>query len=174
MKRKLLAGALGLMAALTLAGAFAHGGAKLSVDPPAGTPGGTVVVTGSGVEAGSDVEVVLQSARGQVDLGHVDADSSGAFRLQSTLPVDLPAGSYQLVVTGGDEKLASDFSVEGTAVNSSSESRGASPSDAMPAGDGIVYRRSTAETVTAGLVLGLIALLGAGLVVSSRWQGARA
>lgn len=171
MKRLLSAVALGLVAALTLTGAFAHGGAKLTVEPPAASPGGTIAVSGSGVDAGSEVEVVLQGARGEANLGHADADSTGAFRLETKLPADVPEGSYRLVATAGDEKLELDFSVEARVMTMPGEtSVSASSSDAMPRGDGVVYRRTTAETVTAGLVLGLVALLGAGLVFTGRRQ----
>lgn len=176
MKRSVLGAAAAVLAALLLVGAAsAHGGAEVKVEPAAAAPGDNVSVSGSGFEEGTDVAIMLEGAQGQVDLGHATVGDDGSFQLQATLPSSVDQGSYQLVAQGGDDKEEADFTVTAAAMNESSQSADAAPASDMPAGQGITYRRSTGETVTAGIILGLVAVLGAGLAFSgSRRREAQA
>jgi hypothetical protein len=67
--------------------------------------GDTQVVTGSGFEPGEEVTVLF----GGTVLGQVNANSEGNVTYQFTVPKDLAAGTYKVVLRG-----ASSGSVEGT------------------------------------------------------------
>lgn len=62
--------------------------------------GGTVDVTGSGWELGSEVTATLHS--NPVELGRVTASDSGAISASFTIPSTVSPGSHSLVLTGTD------------------------------------------------------------------------
>jgi len=60
-------------------------------------PGGTIVVRGSGLAAGSDAVRVELHSTPQV-LGTATTDASGAFELTATIPASTPVGAHSVVV----------------------------------------------------------------------------
>lgn len=79
-------------------------------DRPRPANGCDLRVQGSGYAPSSQVRLTLQSSSsalalaasvtGDRDLGTVDVDAGGAFDVTRTLPGDLPAGDYALLLTG--------------------------------------------------------------------------
>ncbi|WP_395245448.1 hypothetical protein ACGGZK_06465 [Agromyces sp. MMS24-K17] len=68
-------------------------------------PGGTITVTGSGFDAGTEYQVELHSTP-QV-LGTASADDDGSFELDGVIPASTPAGAHRIVVLLDGEEIAS-------------------------------------------------------------------
>ena len=86
--------------------AAAHdpGEEKLEVEPSTVTAGESVVVAGSGLEAGSDRVLLLAGENLIVEFGTVTTDAEGMFNKEVTIPSHLPPGTYEFRAIG-DETL---------------------------------------------------------------------
>lgn len=89
------AGAMSLAATAAAAPYVASASIAVSANNPC--PGGTLVVSGRGWEAGERVDTVLTP--GQVGLGSARADATGDFRASISMPDDV-LGARTLVATG--------------------------------------------------------------------------
>ena len=100
-----LAGAaltIGLLLALGAATAVADGGKGVAVSPLTPKPGDTVTVKGDLLGPNSTVEVRIAGLGVDIDLGEVQADATGDFSAQFTLPDTLTPGVYAVTATGAE------------------------------------------------------------------------
>ena len=144
--------ALSFSAALTV---MAHGGtgeAKIEVEPPSLTAGGTIVLAGSGLEPDSDRVLVLAGEGLTVEFGTVKTDAGGMFSKELTIPSHLPSGNYELRAIG-DETITTTLAVTAAA-------GGAQASPAANASNETVLARERTP-LELGAIVALVALAAA-------------
>jgi hypothetical protein len=131
-------------------------GSGIAVEPQQVTAGGTVVLSGTGLEA--DDERTLQLVGGDltVQLGTVTTDADGMFAIELQIPGYLPGGTYQLDAIG-DETLMADLVVTAA---------GAGAVVDPAATDAVVVPRAWTPVgaIVAIIAIALILLLGVALV----------
>lgn len=168
-----------VLVVLPAGAALAHGGAEVVVTPDRAAPGETITLTGEGFEAGSQVAITLEGVKGVFAVTTLAVDPNGDFQGTAQLP-DVGEGSYQLKAVGGDDTAEATFTVLAAAPPASSsqqpaatagpaegqaEGTTASQPMAAPPAEGasepVVYARSTADTVVAGIILALVVAVGA-------------
>lgn len=87
---------------------FAHGDEpRLEISTERVNPGGVVDVRGVDFEREEVVTLMLVNAQTAIPFGEVLADVEGVFLLNLTLPVDLPAGTYNFLAITDDHNITS-------------------------------------------------------------------
>lgn len=137
-RARLLASALVLAILFTLGvgGARAHGGKSVTVQPLTAKPGEVITVKGAGLGNKSTIEVRVIGAGVDVDLGEVQADDTGSFTAQFTLPADLKSGSYQIKAIGAESETTQ-LTVAGGAAASATAPMAEMPVRTRPLGQAI-------------------------------------
>ena len=88
--------------------AYAHGGEpRLEISIERVRPGGVVDVRGVDFGPEEIVTLALVNTGGSIPLGEITADVEGIFLQSVTLPVDLPAGTYNFLAVTDDHRVAS-------------------------------------------------------------------
>ena len=168
-----------VLVVLPAGAALAHGGAEVVVTPDQASPGETITLTGEGFEAGSQVAITLEGVKGVFAVTTLTVGPNGDFQGTAQLP-DVGEGGYQLKAAGGDDTAEAVFTVLAAAppapssqqpattagpAEGQAEGTAASQPMAQPAAEGasapVVYARSTADTVAAGIILALVVAVGA-------------
>ncbi len=80
--------------------ALADGATGVAVQPLTPQPGGIITVKGDLLGPNREVEVRIIGTNVNIDLGEVETDAEGDFTAEFRVPDDLPAGTYQVQVTG--------------------------------------------------------------------------
>lgn len=106
-----IAATLILAAGLFSKRGFAHGDATLTVEPTVIAAGGSVRVTGEGVEAGEVFTIHLVGINYQAPLGVVTAGEDEDFHQEFTIPTDAPPGIYQVVAAAEGGELTAELTV---------------------------------------------------------------
>ncbi|MGD0378987.1 MAG: fibronectin type III domain-containing protein [Acidimicrobiales bacterium] len=139
--------------------ALAELGIALSVTPHGTPQDRTFVVSGSGLEPGSTVTIVLHSS--PVTLATVTVGLDGSFSATVTLPTDLAAGTHTIIATG-----TSPFGLPVTSSAQFVQDAPDPPAPALP---------TTGFNAGTGTALGVFALLtGLGLIRLGRRRARRA
>jgi len=88
----------------------AHGKGVLTLADRRLVAGDTARITGTRFTKNSRLALLLVGSAGRTPLGEVRADAAGAFQAAPVIPMDLPTGSYRLIVAAadGDEVGAAD------------------------------------------------------------------
>ena len=139
-----------------------EGPARLILEPDRVNPGGVVTVRGDDVGVEVELQLVLASATGDVELATLPTDPQGHLVTHVELPADLPTGTYALEARGGAAARVATASlvVEGSPILEGGEPGGkdeddllliALPSDWQRSLSGpIVTARPLTETLPAG------------------------
>ena len=93
----------------------------ISVD---GTPaaGATVTVTGAGFAPGAE-DIAIEVHSDPIVVGTANADDSGKFSAEVTIPDSLPAGAHQIVARVGDSEVAAPATFTVAAVQGEAQQR---------------------------------------------------
>jgi hypothetical protein len=102
-------GMLGLPAVGTITAASSAGSGIGTVTGVTVAPGASVSAAASGYTPDETITIVLHST--PVVLGTVTADSSGDVKVKVTIPAGTPAGSHELLLTGGISRITSTLPV---------------------------------------------------------------
>ncbi|MGO1875963.1 GH92 family glycosyl hydrolase [Agrococcus casei] len=129
--------------------------AELTISQSEVVQGGTVEAVGRGFGSAETVSIALHSD--PMHLTEVTADDNGAFRIQLTIPADAPVGDHTIVAEGADSGLQAEAPITVT------DAATTDPNDDLP---------ETGGTVSALLILLVLALVGAGLVLTMRMRRA--
>lgn len=89
-------------------------GAGIACEPSQVTAGGTVVLSGTGLEPDSTRQINLVGPDVIVPLGSVTTDAEGMFAITLTVPAHLPGGAYTFQAIG-DETLTTSLGVTAAA-----------------------------------------------------------
>lgn len=152
----------GLVAAISLlcsGPAFAYGpnAPSVTTNTSSVTPGGTLVVTGTGFEPNSLITLVLHSD--PVTLGTVTANANGSFTDEVTVPSDTPPGDHTIIASDTYGDTASTEIVVTAAVTGAN-------STTSSGGSGLAF---TGADIAALTSVGAVALaLGGMLVLATR------
>lgn len=144
----------------------AHDEGILKAKPTTAAPGDTLRLEGSKMEAGSEYGLRMVGALQTYRLGKARADSAGTFAVGVVVPAGARPGTYRV------EALAPDGDVAGKAnvtVSSADPDSPVAAGDRARADDIVVRRdRGGLGWGVIGLVVGLSAGLGLGLLARSR------
>lgn len=88
------------------AGAASGLPATISLEPATAPAGSTVEVIGLDFPTGGEVDLQVTTTAGVVPLATVAADVGGYFRQAVTLPLDAPAGFWEIRATAADGSVA--------------------------------------------------------------------
>jgi hypothetical protein len=80
--------------------------ATVTMNPESAEPGTTVEVTGLDFPVGQPVQLQLTTTAGAIHLGTATTTDGGYFQEAVTLPLDAPAGFWELRATGADGSVA--------------------------------------------------------------------
>lgn len=124
---------LAACAALVLAPsipAFAHEVGAIHVSTHQVPVGGTLTVRGEKLPKSSALTLELRGVLDNYPAGSVHTDTAGAFEMSLTVPQNVPAGPYTLVVVAsdGDVTARADLAVGGAATTTASTGSGSSDS----------------------------------------------
>ena len=143
--------------------ADAHHGVSLQVSPAQAAPGESVTITGSGFPSRSIIVITLESDHGIEVLTEVEATAAGELQTDIVVPSQVAAGSWDLVAVGGDEKVVTDFTVQGGGPDPH-----ATPTvvNGTPGGSTmLVFQRTNTETIIIGIIIATLILTGAVLIL---------
>jgi hypothetical protein len=166
--------------------ASAHETGAIHVSANQVAAGGSLTVRGEKLPKSSDLKLELRGILDNYPVGTVKTDTAGAFRLSLTVPPNVPAGAYTLVViaSDGDVTARADLAVSaavagGPAATGPTSSTGKAGMPGMPDHDmaGMSDERATAEpmaiahtTTVAGWIViwGVVitSLVAGGMLVS--------
>jgi hypothetical protein len=133
--RHLAASFLAATAALFLAPtipASAHEVGAIHLSSHQVAVGGSVTVRGEKLPKSEDLALELRGVLDNYPVGKVHTDTAGAFEMSLTVPQNVPAGPYTLVViaSDGDVTARADLAV-GAATTAAAPAGGTSPSGSM-------------------------------------------
>lgn len=167
----------GIAAALLLflvvaAPLLAHGEGVLTADRTSMAAGQALRLEGSKLEAGSSYGLRLVGALHTYCLGEAKADSAGTFTLRLTVPDSVRPGTYRVEAMAPDGDVAAKVDLTVVAPAPASSASEAAPGRKQPmarAGDLAIARsRGGLGWGIIGLVIGLSAGLGVGLLLKGR------
>ena len=138
--------------------AWAHGEAELTVTPTVANPGSMITVAAEEVEAGEIFIITLEAPTFTVTLGSATVEAE-SFSQEFVLPDHVPPGIYRVRATTAEgETITAELTIE--AGSTSDASVPARPSDELMNLD-----RTKTGAQVAGVVIGLLASVGLGLVL---------
>ncbi len=141
--------------------AVAHGNPQITVSPNPVAAGGKVTIEGLDFDQNEDISLVLEGVSGETVLGAgtVMTDDKGDFHLETDLPASAGAGSYRVRAQSSDATAFFDLKITADAGAVSA------PASHRPS---VGFHRvgSTSEIVALSAVLALLAIAGAGLLLS--------
>jgi len=181
----LLSSVAAATAALVLAPtipAFAHETGAIHVSSHQVAIGGSVDVRGEKLPKRSALNLELRGVLDNFPVGTVHTDTAGAFQMSLTVPKNVPAGPYTLVViaSDGDVTARADLVVGGTTTAAAGAGgtkdtgmagmpgMGGSEERANPAPMQIAHTTTAAEWVVIWTLIVVCVVAGAALVMSSK------
>jgi hypothetical protein len=181
-RKLLLAAAVAATALLVppVTPASAHETGAIHVSAHEVAVGGSIGVRGEKLPKASDLKLELRGVLDNYPVGSVKTDTAGAFQLEVTLPQNVPAGAYTLVViaSDGDVTARADVAVAAAASPATTQPGGMGAMPGMAStGPGTEERATAAEmpithaTTPIGwaVIWGLIVLsLGSGAALLRR------